>query len=115
MNGSKWAWIRDKCIELDYIDSANLAQDIENTLILAYGASDTKEWREAEEDFIENLFDVDHEKLFWNVEFCRGCVETGRKSCHSCEYAKMEKRNFSGRSRYGQFIDAFDRERYEGK
>lgn len=111
MKGSKWTWIQDKCLELGYFDSANHAQNIENTLILAYGASDTEEWRETEEDFIENLFDVDCNNLFYNVEFCRGCVETGGKTCKSCEYAKIEKRNFSGRSLYGRFIDAFDKER----
>ena len=110
MKGCKWSWIRDKCIELGYTDSANLAQDIENILILAYGASDTEEWRKAEENYIENLFDEDYDSLFEDISFCRGCVETCGKPCVFCKYRGIEMEKFSGRSRYGLFTDAFDRE-----
>ena len=90
MKGSKWTWLRDKCLELGYIKAAELAQEIEDRLYSLYGATTTEEWERVTESEIEVEFSNDPNDIICSSTFCRGCEETHRTKlfCHDCKFGK---------------------------
>lgn len=112
MKGSKWTWLRDKCIELGYYKSAKLAQEIENQLHQLYGVTDTKAWMEVGEDMIEADFYIDPSRIIANPAFCRACEESKRFNlrCSECAFAKQTRPCDVEGSLYLKFCLTFKKE-----
>lgn len=109
MKGSKWTWLRDKCIELGYNESANSAQEIEDVLHRLYGTTDTKAWVDAKEDVIEEHFEREPRKIIENSRFCCACEETRGSSIGCCGYlfGKEVGACDADNSLYRKFCDIF--------
>ena len=112
MKGSKWTWLRDKCIKLGYNNSANLAQEIEDVLHRLYGVTDTKAWMKVEEDAIEEHFERDPFIIIENSQFCCACEETlrSRIGCRECLFGKEVGTCDADNSLYRGFHGTFQME-----
>jgi len=109
MKGSKWQYIRDKCIEMDYTESAKIAQEIEDALVEAYGISSTPTWR-AKGAKTLNLWSL-HDVIL-KRSFCRGCVETDKIDayCFGCKYGRKKGVCGDQRSQFAKFMCTYEEE-----
>lgn len=90
MKGSKWTWLRDKCIKLGYNESAKLAQEIEDVLYRLYGITNTKAWIDAKEKEIAENFIKDPNDIVTNPDFCCACVDVRELPlcCSKCIFGR---------------------------
>ena len=113
MKGSKWTWLRDKCIELGYNESAKLAQEIEEVLHRLYGVTDTKAWRNVEAKDVEEAFKNSSFNVISNVDYCCACEETKRFClyCDECKFGMEVGICDISDSLYVNFCDIFEGEK----
>jgi hypothetical protein len=86
MKGSKWTWLRDKCLELGYIEAAELAQEIEDVLYKIYGTTKTEAGERTKSWEIEDAFNRDPVTIISSDLFCPGCMTCGW--CEDCKFGK---------------------------
>ena len=112
MEGSKWTWLRDKCLDLGYVKAAELAQEIEDQLYDIYGETSTVRWRSARESVIEGEFDANPDLLIGSSVFCQACVESKKVGlrCSECEFKKKTGMCSDGESLFLRFCDMFELE-----
>jgi len=109
MKGSKWQYIRDKCIEMGYTKSAKIAQEIEDALVNIYGDSSTPAWRIRSKEIVDLWPLIE---IIKSRPFCKGCVETNEIDayCFGCKYGKLEGECLDLGSQFHRFQSAYKEE-----
>jgi len=109
MKGSKWQYIRDKCIEMGYTESAKIAQEIDDALVNIYGDSSTPAWQWVTEEYVSSLSLY---AIIVRRSYCRGCDEAEKKDleCYQCEYGKLKGDCVNQRSQFAKFMRTYTEE-----
>jgi len=112
MKGSKWTWLRDKCLELGYTKAAELAEEIEAVLHTLYGETKTEAWERLAEDELEKTFDNHRGRVLSSSAYCRGCEETKKAGgdCSKCKFGEIMGICITLDSAYSHFRFIFARE-----
>ena len=112
MKGSKWTFLRDKCLALEYIKAAEVAQKIEDTLYNVYSATNTEAWKELTEDEVEDEFSSDPDTIIDSCRYCRGCEEKKKHNdtCSECKFGKYGGMCCNGDSLFTLFCTIFSME-----
>lgn len=105
LKSSKWIWLGDKFEELGLPDFAEVAKEIEKSLLNIYGTGLTSKWS-ANEEMMEKCWDLrSTEKgkleilryVILNSSFCIACEDAqnaqdwkeDREPCNWCKFAKI--------------------------
>jgi hypothetical protein len=109
----KWEWVRDYCIQHCFIESAEIADQIDRVLYYLYGNNDTLGWEEfvakSDKDKIANmsLYTINYQ-IISNTDFCIACHMRGYGGvCADCDFAALVGDCGGDDSLFGEFINVF--------
>lgn len=107
MDGNKWQWLHDKCIEKGYYKAAEKAAEIEKKLVEIYGHADTEAWKDLKEDWVDVMFEDNPNRIIGSRKFCIACVETRSGCCLDCKFGK-ETGICHDHSLFSEFCEYFE-------